>query len=265
LASIGPILTDQSLASAPQLRRKFPIEVQLKLEGPMLGPQISFDIVAKELPESIAVEGRASPVRPNFEFNAFKARLDEQELKKQVFSLIVLRRFSPPDAFTTSGGITSSVSEFLSNQLSYWLSQVDQNLEVDLDLGSMDQQAFNTFQLRMSYSFMNGRLRITRDGSLSSNQFARSEIASIAGDWTVDYLLTPDGKFKAKMYSRSNYNMLLSSIGAQTAFTTGLSLSHTQSFNEFADLIRSTRKSRQEEKKKIIIDQQAIKDDEEEN
>ena len=247
LASIGPILSDPTLAQEPPLRRKFPIEVQLKLDGQMLAPQISFDIVAKDLPESIVVEGRGTPVRPNFEFNAFKARLDEQELKKQVFSLIVLRRFSPPDAFTASGGIANSVSEFLSNQLSYWLSQVDQNLEVNLDLGTLDQEAFNTFQLRMSYSFMNGRLRITRDGSLGSNQFARSEIASIAGDWTVDYLLTPDGKFKAKMYSRSNFNTLLSSIGTQTAVTTGLSLSHTQSFNEFADLIRSARKKRQKQ------------------
>jgi hypothetical protein len=254
LASIGPILTDQTLAQEPPLRRKFPIEVQLKLDGQMLAPQISFDIVARDLPESMVVEGRATPVRPNFEFNAFKARLDEQELKKQVFSLIVLRRFSPPDAFTTSGGIANSVSEFLSNQLSYWLSQVDQNLEVNLDLGSMDQEKFNTFQLRMSYSFMNGRLRITRDGSLGSNQFARSEIASIAGDWTVDYLLTPDGKFKAKMYSRSNYNMLLSSIGAQTAVTTGMSISHTQSFNEFADLIRSARRKRQNDRIKAPVE-----------
>ena len=251
LAPIGPILSDPTVAQAPQLRRKFPIEVQLKLDGPMLSPQISFDIAAKELPESIVVEGKAAPVRPNFEFNAFKARLDEQELKKQVFSLIVLRRFSPPDAFTTSGGIANSVSEFLSNQLSYWLSQVDQNLEVDLDLGTLDQEAFNTFQLRMSYSFMNGRLRITRDGSLSSNQFARSEIASIAGDWTVDYLLTPDGKFKAKMYSRSNYNTLLSSLGAQTAVTTGISLSHTQSFNEFADLVRSAHRKKREAKSSV--------------
>jgi hypothetical protein len=246
LASIAPILSDQSLATSPQLRRKFPIEVLLKLDGPMLGPQIGFDLAARDLPENITVEGRAAPVRPNFEFNAFKARLDEQELKKQVFSLIVLRRFSPPDAFTTSGGIANSVSEFLSNQLSYWLSQVDQNLEVNIDLGTLDQEAFNTFQLRMSYSFLNGRLRITRDGSLSSNQFAQSEVAAIAGDWTVDYLLTPDGKFKAKMYSRSNYNALLNSIGTQSAVTTGISLSHTQNFNEFADLIRSARRKRQE-------------------
>lgn len=247
LASIAPIIADPAIAQSPSLRRKFPIEVLLKLDGPMLAPQINFDINAKDLPENMAIEGSATPLRPNFEFQSFKSRLDEQELKKQVFSLIVLRRFSPPDAFTTSGGIANSVSEFLSNQLSYWLSQVDQNLEVSLDLGTMDQESFNTFQLRMSYSFMNGRLRITRDGALSSNQFARSDIASIAGDWTVDYLLTPDGKFKAKMYSRSNYNALLNSIGAQSAVTTGISLAHTQSFNEFADLVRFSRRRRQQE------------------
>jgi hypothetical protein len=250
LASVAPIMTNPDVAQSIQLRRKFPIEVLLKLDGPMLGPQIGFDILAKELPESIVVDGPNGQItaRPKFDFNAFKARLDEQELKKQVFSLIVLRRFSPPDAFTTSGGIANSVSELLSNQLSYWLSQVDQNLEIDLDLGTLDQEAFNTFQLRMSYSFLNGRLRITRDGSLGSNQFAQSEIAAIAGDWTVDYLLTPDGKFKAKMYSRSNYNALLNSLGTQSAVTTGLSLSHTQSFNEFADLIRRNRKKRLEQK-----------------
>jgi hypothetical protein len=50
------------------------------------------------------------------------------------------------------------------------------------------------------------------------------------------------------MYSRSNYNALLNSLGTQSAVTTGLSLSHTQSFNEFADLIRRNRKKRLEQK-----------------
>lgn len=212
----------------------------------MLSPQINFDINARDLPENLPGDQSTGPIPVKFQFNAFKARLDEQELKKQVFSLIVLRRFTPQDAFTTSGGLTNSVSEFLSNQLSYWLSQVDQNLEVTLDLGSLDEDAFNISQLRMSYSLMNGRLRVTRDGTLFSNQYNQSNMAALAGDWTVDYLLTPDGKFKVKMYSRSNYNALLSAINTQTAYTTGLSLSHTQSFNRFTELLRSSRKRARE-------------------
>lgn len=250
MASLGPILTDQSpeVISNPQVRRKYPTDVKLKLEGQMLSPRISFDLDANDLPDNILVEGRA-PVRLNFEFESFKSRLDEQELKRQVFSLIVLRKFSPPDAFSTSGTLYNSVSELLSNQLSYWLTQVDQNLEIDLDLGTLDQEAFNTFQLRLSYSFLNGRLRVTRDGSFSNQYKPADNISSIAGDWTVDYLLTPDGKFKVKMYSRSNINQLTSSLGTQSTVTTGVSLSHTQNFNEVKDLWKSAREKKEKEDK----------------
>ncbi len=246
LTSFTPILQDQSVANDPNLRRKYPVEVILKLDGPMLSPQINFDIDAKDLPNSVPVEGGKAPVQLRLQFNAFKAKLDEQEMKRQVFSLIILRRFSPPDAFETSGSLYNSVSELLSNQLSYWLSQVDQNLEIDLDLGTLDQEAFNTFQLRLSYSFLGGRLRVTRDGSFG-NQQNKNEVATIAGDWTVDYLLTPDGKFKVKMYSRSTINQLQSTFNQTTAITTGASFIYTQNFNEFKDLLRSARDRRRKE------------------
>ena len=252
LTSMGPILADQTLVNDPNIRRKYPVEVILKLDGPMLSPQINFDIEAKDLPNNINVtsNGRNTSVSLKIEFDAFKAKLDEQELKRQVFSLIILRRLSPPDAFTTGGSLYNSVSELLSNQLSYWLSQVDQNLDIDLDLGTLDQEAFNTFQLRLSYSFLNGRLRLTRDGSFG-NQTYRSELSTITGDWTVDYLLSPDGKFKVKMYSRSSANQLQSSLNTQTAaMVTGASLIYTQNFNEFKDLLRSSRERRRRELQK---------------
>jgi hypothetical protein len=169
----------------------------------------------------------------------------------------MLRRLSPPDAFSTSGSLYNSVSELLSNQLSYWLTQVDQNLEINIDLGSLDQEAFNTFQLRLSYSFLNGRLRITRDGTFS-NQYNQTQVASMLGDWTVDYLLTPDGKFKVKMYSRSNINTVTNSLGTQAAITTGISLLHTQSFNQVKDLLKVARDKRKEELETTIETEEDI-------
>lgn len=263
LASLGPILPNQqdaTVLNSPQIRRKYPVEVLLKLEGPMLSPQINFDIAANNLPENVTIEN-GTTVQLNFAFKAFKAKLDEQELKRQVFSLIILRRFSPPDAFNTSGSVYNSVSELLSNQLSYWLTQVDQNLEIDLDLGTLDNEAFNTFQLRLSYSFLNGRLRVTRDGTFS-NQYNRSEVATMLGDWTVDYLLTQDGKFKVKMYSRSNLNPVLNSLGnQQAAVTTGVSLLHTQSFNSIKELLRSARERRKKELEQQPLNDEAILED----
>ncbi|MEJ0029243.1 MAG: translocation/assembly module TamB domain-containing protein [Bacteroidota bacterium] len=248
LASLAPIYDkDLDAQTDPAIKRKYPIEVQLKLDGPMLSPQFVFDLVATDLPSTVSLTNGTSR-RLSFDFAAFKTRLDEQELKRQVFSLIILRKLSPLDAFSTSGSLANSVSELLSNQLSYWLTQMDQNLEIDLDLGALDTEAFNTFQLRLSYSFLNGRLRVTRNGSIySQNPAQQQSVAAMAGDWTVDYLLTPDGKFRVKMYSRSTFNAISSSLGAQTAVTTGFSLMHTQSFNEVRDLLRGARDRRRKE------------------
>lgn len=255
LASFAPILPyDQTILTSPQLRRKYQARVLMKLDGPMLSPQIDFDILAGDLPKSVQTttpEGTQGPtINLADEFQAFRARLDEQELKRQVFSLMMLRKFSPAESFNTSGSLVSSVSELFSNQLSYWMSQVDNNLEIDLDLSSMDQESFNAFQLRLSYTFMNGRLRVTRDGtfgnsgatnSTTGNTGANSSanqgsFSSVIGDWTVDYLLTADGKFKVKMYSRANVNPINTNLNSQNAITTGVSLLYTQSFNELKDL-----------------------------
>ncbi|HEV8512035.1 MAG TPA: translocation/assembly module TamB domain-containing protein [Cyclobacteriaceae bacterium] len=259
LVSFAPTIssTDPGVLNSPQMRRKYPAEVLLKLDGAMMSPQINFDIIAKDLPNNVPIENKSTSVALNQEFKQFRAKLDEQELKRQVFSLIMLRRFSSPDAFATGGGSTlySSVSELLSNQLSYWLTQVDQNLEVNFDLGNFDQEAFNTFQLRLSYSFLNGRLRVTRDG-VFNNQTNKSEMANMLGDWTVDYLLTPDGKFKVKMYNRTNINQL-SQLTQQTAITTGVSLMNTQSFNSWKELLtaaRNRRKKELEQKPKVAED-----------
>lgn len=277
LASFAPILTDQTLSTEPQLRRKYPVMVLLELEGLMLSPNIKFDIVTGNLPASIPVSNGRPPVRLDFEFNAFKNKIDEQELTRQVFSLIVLRRFSPPESFNTSGSdVTSSVSEFLSNQLSSWASQVDENLEIDIDLSSFDQEAFNTFQLRLSYTFLNGRLRITRDGTFYSNQndlgpnsnyVPQNNAATLAGDWTVDYLLTHDGKLKVKAYNRANINPIYTTIGSQNSVTTGVSLLHTQTFNKLSDLWKSSRKRKEQEEKEeddadLDINKEAIREDE---
>jgi hypothetical protein len=204
------------------------------------------------LPQNVFVGGRSLA----FEFQAFKNKLDEQELNRQVFSLIVLRRFSPPESLfgNTGGSFVSSVSELLTNQLSNWISQVDENLEIDVDLSTLDAEAFNTFQFRLSYTFLNGRLRVTRDGTIYGNQNnnnnfnnSQANLSSIAGDWTVDYLLTADGKLKVKMYNRTNVNPILNTIGSQNnSVTTGVSLTHTQSFNRIKDIWRSARNRRRE-------------------
>ncbi len=250
LASMAPLFENQldsAFLNHPAVERRYPTKVLLDLQGPLLSPTINFDIEIEEYPPNILVNGQTVSFETTVSSIKNRIKSDEQELKRQVFSLVILRRFSAENAFTTGGSFGNSVSEFISNQLSYWITQVDENLEIDVDLGSLDQEAFNTFQLRLSYTFLDGRLRITRDGGFV-NQTKGYDISSVAGDWTVEYLLTSDGKYRVKMFNKTNYNPANANLNSDASITTGLSLLHTQSFNEIKELFAKARDKRKQDK-----------------
>ena len=263
ITSLSP-LVDTTYQSIAAIRRGYPVDVELMLDGPLLSPTIDFDINIKDYPATITGPD-GSPVYLEDVVTELENRIstDEHELNRQVFSLIVLRKFSPPQSFNTTGSIGNSVSEFISNQLSYWVSQVDENLEVDVDLGTLDDEAFNTFQLRLSYTFLDGRLRVTREGGFN-NQDQNQDVSGIVGDWTVEYMLTQDGKLRAKMYNRTNYNVLnnSSSLNSTSTITTGFSLLHTQDFNTIKELLTNARKRQRNKKEQQILSKEtAIKDE----
>ncbi len=239
LASLTPILraTQDDIDQNPELGRKYPAKVLLGITGNLMAPSIEFGIDIDEYPKNANYNG----VSYETHISAFKNKLstDEQELKRQVFSLIILKNFSSENAFNVGGSVEKSVSEFISNQISYWVTQFDENLIIDVDLGSLDEEAFNTFQLRMSYSFMDGRLRVTRDGGFS-DAATGTNVASVLGDWSVEYLLTNDGKLRAKIYNRTNYNTLNPEVKSAST-TAGFSILHTTSFDKVKEIFKKAR------------------------
>lgn len=258
MASLSPLL-DSTLWSEPEVRRKYPAKVLLDLQGDLMSPNINFNIEVDDYPYVIYTDAGSFSMETAMSAFKNKLRADEQELKRQVFSLMVLRRFSPENSFDVSGSVGKSVSEFISNQLSYWVTQFDENLEIDVDLGSLDQEAFNTFQLRLSYTLMDGRLRITRDGGFT-NQQNQASFTSIAGDWTVEYLLTPNGKLRAKMYNKTNYNLYdRNNLNNPSATTAGFSLMHTESFDTIKEIFRQARERSTEDETEEIPKADALK------
>ena len=165
-----------------------------------------------------------------------------------MLSLIVFNRFSE-EGIVNIGGRTASqnVSQLLSNQFSQLVAQLDENLEIDLDLADLSEEAFNTFQLRLSYTFLDGRLRVTREGGVTN----LVDVNSIAGDWTAEYLLTSDGRYKVKVYSRNNLDLARSIISqGNTTNTTGASLTQTTSFNSFREFFTGVNRKRKQRKSK---------------
>ena len=238
-ASLAPLFIDTTIVNTyPDLRRKYSAKVLLDLKGDLLNPNINFDLDFTSYPFTL-----------NTPIAMIESNLnnDEQELSRQVFSLIMLRKFSPQGTFDLGGGlsVSNSVSELLSNQLSYWITQVDENLEIDVDLGNLDQDAFNTFQLRLSYSFLDGRLRVTRDGGFTDGD-SNAGVNSIVGDWTVEYLLTPDGRLRAKMYNKNNFFSESTATNQRTSTTAGFSIQYTENFDKISEIWKRVRVDNEE-------------------
>ncbi len=212
-----------------QMKRKYPLKIVMDLNGPLLSPDIAFDFDFSNFPEG----------ELQIPISAFENRIanDEQEKNRQVFSLIMLRRFSPAGQFSGAGIGFSNLSQLISSQLNSLVSQVDQNLEIDFDLASLDETAMETFQLRVAYTFFDGRLRVMRDGGFTDYQ-GKTDLNSIAGDWQAEYLLTEDGRYVIRVYNRTNFNNTLNSLYNRNPNTYGISLSQTLLFSSFRELFQ---------------------------
>jgi hypothetical protein len=252
ITSLLPVLANASQGTgsgtqaSPGFSRKFPVRVVLNLTGPLLQPDLDFNIEFVDYPATID----GVDVRDRIESYALRLRSDEQLLNQQVFSLIVFRQLAPEGATSFSQQNTDtqgSIGELLSNQLSSLVSSVDENLQIDVDYASSADAsvaALQNFNLRISYQFMEGRLRITRSGSLGGDENADAN--AVIGDWSIEYMISPDGSWRARMYQRQDLN----SLGGNTEqnFTRGASIMHTESFNSFRDIFGflKTKKTSQE-------------------
>ena len=215
--------------------KKSPILVALKLNGPVVNPEIDFEL---KFEENSTISNSDTDW-----FDILTAiNSNEQELKRQVFSLLILRQLSPSNQLPTSGqigqGFGNSVSEFISNQLSYWLNQVDDNLEVSVDLLGLDESAAETVELRLAYTFLEGRLRLAGASAVNSTQNQSSAANNIIGDMTFDYFLTEDGRLRLKIFRQNNpYN-----YANESSAEGGISLQYVKSFNKLKGLFMNNTK-----------------------
>jgi hypothetical protein len=236
-ASLAPLLDGQIPPDAErELARRYPVLVKMRLTGNLLTPTINLGLEITDYPRT----GFLNSFIPGF---LAQLEADEQLRNQQVFSLLMFRMFTGSGLSTNAAlGTGNTLSEMLSNQLSNWLSQVNENLEVSLDLGGLDQSSVNAFQLKFSYTLLEGRLRVTRDGTFTNAQ-NQTTAASIAGDWTLEYMLSKDGMYRAKMFHRANQNLDITSLNNNNTVQ-GASLMHTQSFDSFKELFRNRARKR---------------------
>ena len=257
-ASLAPILDTAVVdISAAEVRRKYPVAVEMNLTEQLLSPELVFDINITDYPSSLP--GNNNNVVTTDEFiNEFYSniRANEQELNKQVFSLILLKRLSTLNSTANAGvrsGATGSMSELLGNYLSHLLSQVDENFEIDLDLTDFNNDSEDNLTYRLSYSFFDGRFRVTRSSTIVNDKNSTNPNSNntneLVGDWTLEYSVTPDGKLRLKAFNKSESDIGIITQNNSVNMTYGASLLHAQSFNKLSDLFKRKNKKKKKSKR----------------
>lgn len=216
------------------------VNCRLFLTGPLMNPKVRYDITLPNA-EQDAKEALASALTTN------------EEVSRQVLSLLVMGRFYYPDA---SGSDVSSASkaagennayELLSNQLSNWLSQLndDVNLGVKINSGAQNNlsnqgnsgstpNSEKDVQILLGTQMLNDKLIINGSVDMKTAGSAQNSKNNVLGDVDIDYKVTKNGKIRLKAFNHSN-DMKTENI-TNDYNTQGFGVQYSEDFNTWSEL-----------------------------
>jgi translocation and assembly module TamB len=265
IANTAPLdlLKDQLEGSASTIRntylQKLPFEVDLKMEGRLLKPDITFDI---RLPDDKNYGVNKDIVELSNE-KLTELRKQPSELNKQVFALLLLGRFVTENPFESSGpGISAesfareSVSKLLTEQLNQLASSLVKGVNLNFDVQSQDDYSTGTRQQRtdlnvaLSKKLLNDRLTVTVGSNfeLEGAQNNTQQTNNIAGDIAVDYQLSKDGRYLLRAYRKNDYDGIIEGYVIET----GVGFIITVDYNRFKEIFES-----QKQKAKLRAERKA--------
>jgi hypothetical protein len=225
---VNTSLYDLFPEESEQLRQRIPVHLNMLLTGKLMSPLIGFDIT---LPTSDDLT---------------RARLagtlnNEQEVNRQAFSLLVLRRFiSPPDIAktNTSLGLAENSTELITSQLSNWLSQISDDFDIGVNYSPGDQISSDELAIALSTQLFNDRLLLSGNfGVQQAPTAAGTENSSnLIGDIRIEYKVTPKGKIRLIVYNQSNEFDLVRN--RQNNYTQGMGIVYQEEFDSLYELFR---------------------------
>lgn len=212
-----------------QYKQKTDVDCMMHLSQNLFNPNINFDIT---LPSS---NETARTVLRNLVST-------EQEMNKQVFSLLILNKFIPrADAITSNQSsnanfVQSTTSEVLSNQLSNMISNFSDDFDIGFNYRPGDNISNDEVAVAMSTQLFNDRLTIRTNLGVSQGNQVNQNPNSLIGDVDVSYKLNPpEGNLRVHAFNKSNEYELTNA--AQSPFTQGVGVFYQESFDTFNELI----------------------------
>jgi hypothetical protein len=209
--------------------RKISVNDRITMTGKLMTPNVKYDIYLPNADESTRLMVNS-------------AISSSEELNKQFISLLTLNRFylsTTRSGMQPQGGTMATpysnaagvnASEFLSNQLSNWLSQINNNVDVGVNYRTNREMKSDEVQVALSTQLFNDRLTINGSVDMATNAAANAS-DNIVGEFDIDYKLVPNGKFRLKTYNHINNDMLYDNL-----YTQGLGVFYKEEFNTVGEL-----------------------------
>jgi len=207
--------------------KRYLVDCKLYMRGKLLTPDITFGV---ELP------GASEVIRSQ----VMGYINNEQELNRQVFSLLLLRTFVTPLQLTATSGVSAgsavgnNASELLSNQINNWLSHFTKVFNMGVNYRPGGSQSNEELDVNLSTALFNDKLTI--DGNVGVNNNTQTKTSTLIGDLNINYKLSQDGKVQLKAFNRSNDNFQIATLGGQ--FTQGAGIFYREEFNTLNDLYK---------------------------
>lgn len=217
-------LYDLMLDSA--YKQRVPVECVLNMKNNLTQPDFQFAIKLTE-----------SDSKPKSVISS----MSNEEINKQIISLLVLNRFVTPESFKggaqvaeNRGGnaVGMNSSELLSNQLSHWLSQISKDFNIGVNYRPGDELTHDEVELALSTQILNDRIILNGNVGMGGNQ--ANQASNFVGDFEINAKINKSGKLMLKGFNRSNNN----NINETSPYTQGLGLLYREDFNSVDELMR---------------------------
>lgn len=182
-----------------------PVEALMKLKGELLKPEIKFGI---NIPDLTLLRG--SDANTSVLLNAIRRiERDQEEVSRQVFSLLSLGTFTTPidNGFVSAGGesgvgtnagldaASSTVGNLLGNQITNWLSKYDPKWDIGVQVGQGGALSRTEVIVSASRRWLNDRLQLDVSADNTSQ-----------GNINVNYKITPNGDNQVRVFGRNTNN-----------------------------------------------------------
>lgn len=223
---LSGLLIDES----EQYSRRVPVECQIQMSGKLMSPEMVFNIDA--------------PTADTETRRKLQGVLNtEEKINRQFLSLLIINNFMPEQDFfagtgtgstlgmgATTAGVTTA-SEFLSNQLSNWLSQISREVDIGVNYRPGDEVSSEELEVALSTQVFNDRIRINGNVDMSGKE---TNASSIVGDFDVDIKLNKSGKIRLKAFTRANDNLRYQ----VSPYTQGIGIFYREEFDTFDELMK---------------------------